>query len=200
MDQLVKDALARWPDVPAVYGWLSLDARGRWHLHPQGDAARGAPGESITSPQILAFIGRNYESDAQGNWFFQNGPQRVYVRLDAAPLILRRADEFPGLQTHTGQAVTAVRQWWLDDEGRLYASTAAGPGLVEDRELAPLLAQLHVDGQALADVLETGWPEPGRPPLMVSHPAWPNAAPLHGVASGDVARRLGFVANPARPA
>lgn len=85
MDDDVKAALVRWPNVPAVAGWLSLDGRGRWHLHPQGDAAEGGPGESITNTQILAFIERNYEHDDQGRWFFQNGPQRVYVRIDAAP-------------------------------------------------------------------------------------------------------------------
>ena len=53
MDQSVKDAIARWPDVPAAYGWLSLDARGRWRFHPQGLSAQGGPGESITNPQIL---------------------------------------------------------------------------------------------------------------------------------------------------
>ncbi|WZB62090.1 DUF2946 family protein [Achromobacter xylosoxidans] len=52
----MKDAIARWPDVPAAYGWLSLDARGRWRFHPQGLSAQGGPGESITNPQILDFI------------------------------------------------------------------------------------------------------------------------------------------------
>ena len=85
MDQSVKDAIARWPDVPAAHGWLSLDARGRWRFHPQGLSAQGGPGESITNPQILDFIGRNYAHDDAGRWFFQNGPQRVYLRLDAAP-------------------------------------------------------------------------------------------------------------------
>ena len=73
MDQSVKDAIARWPDVPAAHGWLSLDARGRWRFHPQGLSAQGGPGESITNPQILDFIGRNYAHDDAGRWFFQNG-------------------------------------------------------------------------------------------------------------------------------
>jgi hypothetical protein len=28
MDEMVKRGMARWPDVPDVYGWLSLDRRG----------------------------------------------------------------------------------------------------------------------------------------------------------------------------
>ena len=33
MDPSVLNALERWPEVPAVYGWLSLSARGDWRLH-----------------------------------------------------------------------------------------------------------------------------------------------------------------------
>ncbi|MCD6666313.1 MAG: DUF2946 family protein, partial [Hydrogenophaga sp.] len=28
MDEIVKAAMAKWPQVPACYGWLGLDARG----------------------------------------------------------------------------------------------------------------------------------------------------------------------------
>ncbi|MGB3277244.1 MAG: DUF2946 family protein, partial [Castellaniella sp.] len=30
MDDQVLAAMARWPNVPAVHGWLSLTARGQW--------------------------------------------------------------------------------------------------------------------------------------------------------------------------
>ena len=32
MDPAVLRGMARWPDVPAVYGWLALDRRGNWRL------------------------------------------------------------------------------------------------------------------------------------------------------------------------
>ena len=112
MDQSVKDAIARWPDVPAVFGWLSLDGRGRWRLHPQGQAAQGGEGESITNSQILDFINRNYEHDDAGRWFFQNGPQRVFLRLDAAPFVLRLSDDSSRLVTHTNVPVESVSGWW----------------------------------------------------------------------------------------
>ena len=64
MDDSVLRGLAKWPDVPAVYGWLSLDRRGHWRIK----------GEHIGNPTVSAFIGRNYEYDSQGRWFFQNGP------------------------------------------------------------------------------------------------------------------------------
>ena len=32
MDDIVKQAIAKWPNVPHCYGWLGLDARGDWYL------------------------------------------------------------------------------------------------------------------------------------------------------------------------
>ncbi|HYG42310.1 MAG TPA: DUF2946 family protein [Bordetella sp.] len=193
MDSSVKAALAKWPDVPAVYGWLSLDERGRWRLHPDGDAADGGPGDSITNPQILEFIGRNYEGDEQGRWYFQNGPQRVYLRLDAAPYLLRRADDGTGLATHTGLPVHAVAAWWLDDTGRLYAQADAGPAMIEGRELAAVLDQLSdAHGRPLAEALESAGDA-----VSVVHPALRGPAPLHRDATrAQIPARMAFVANP----
>jgi hypothetical protein len=89
LDTSVIDAIKRWPNVPAAWGWLSLTCRGEWRLYPLGDAAQGGAGESITNEQIIGFINRNYMGDDQGQWLFQNGPQKVYVRLDSTPYILR---------------------------------------------------------------------------------------------------------------
>lgn len=190
MDQSVKDALARWPNVPAVYGWLSLDARGRWRLHPQGQANEGGPGEPITNTQILEFIGRNYDHDDVGRWFFQNGPQRVFVRLDAAPYVLRLADDNRGLITHTDAAVASVSGWWLDDAGRLFASTPLGAGIVLDRDLQPLLETMQTaTGAPLMDALA------GLTPGQPISAAWPSVyldAPVHSIAQADVAARLEF--------
>lgn len=193
MDSSVRAALAKWPDVPAVYGWLSLDERGRWRLHPLGDATGGGPGESIENTQILDFIGRNYDRDDAGRWFFQNGPQRVYVRLDAAPFLLRRADDGVELVTHTGRTVRAVTAWLLDDTGRLYAQTDAGPAMVEGRELPALLDSLRdAQGRPVTDALDSA--AAGMPIL---HPALPAPAPLYlDVAQADIPARLAFVANP----
>lgn len=200
MDEDVIRALARWPDVPAVYGWLSLDARGRWRLHPGGDAAAGSAGEPISHPGTLAFIGRNYARDERDCWYFQNGPQRVYVRLDAAPWLLRRADAGPGLQTHTGLSVPAVSRWWMDDEGRLYAETGLGPGMIEDRELAPLLARLRTgDDEPALDALAAwleGGTAGGSAVASLSLDGGP-PAPLARIARAQIPARLGFRANPA---
>ena len=194
MDQSVKDALARWPNVPAVHGWLSLDARGRWRLHPQGQANAGGAGEPITNTQILEFINRNYEHDASGRWYFQNGPQRVFVRLDAAPYVLRLADDGRQLTTHTNAAVESVSGWWLDDTGLLYATTPLGGGLVLDRDLQPLLERMQTEnGAPLLDALAEL--APGKS-IRASYPGVYAAAPLRTIARRDIPATLGFQASP----
>ena len=40
MDELVKQAMAKWPNVPHCYGWLGLSARGNWYM--RDDAAQAA--------------------------------------------------------------------------------------------------------------------------------------------------------------
>jgi hypothetical protein len=144
IDDLVRQAMARWPDVPAVFGWLRLDRRGRWLLVDRGapgfDEARHGAGSEITNPQIVAFIGRNYLRDERGRWYWQNGPQRVFVDAAPAPLVFRVVGEAPRqvLTTHTGVAVSRIERAASDPAGNLWLATDLGPGLVDDRDLAAL--------------------------------------------------------------
>ena len=89
MDEIVKQALKKWPSVPHCYGWLALDARGDWYMRDDRVQAAGpfpkVKGSRILHEKLREFIERNYLHDDEGCWFFQNGPQRVYVELDAAP-------------------------------------------------------------------------------------------------------------------
>lgn len=157
--------MARWPNVPDVFGWLSLNAGGHWRLHPDGDALdkRGAhssltEGVSIDSARINQFINRNYGRDAVGRWYFQNGPQRVYVRLDVAPYVFHTTDpqlETTGFLTHNGLSISTVTRWCLDDRGHLYADTDSGAGLIASRDLPPLMDRLVTTrGESLLDVFE----------------------------------------------
>ena len=41
MDDIVKQALAKWPNVPHCYGWLGLDARGNWYMRDDRTQAAG---------------------------------------------------------------------------------------------------------------------------------------------------------------
>ena len=35
MDEIVRAAIAKWPNVPHCYGWLALDARGNWRMRDE---------------------------------------------------------------------------------------------------------------------------------------------------------------------
>lgn len=130
--------MQRWPEVPALFGWLGLDRRGRWLIK----------GETISRPQIIDTIGRNYAADAYGRWFFQNGPQRGYVTLESTPFVLHVADG--GLVTHTQLSVERPSHAYLDDEGSLLFQTEHGAGLLIDSDLEWALGRM-VGGTAAID-------------------------------------------------
>jgi len=142
MDAIVEAALRKWPNVPDCYGWLALDARGDWYLRDDAAQAAGpfpqVKGSRVEHRGLREFIERNYAADARGCWYFQNGPQRVYVELEAAPWVWRLT---PGaslnMHTHTGQP-SVCRGAWLDERGRLFLQGEPGFGLVHslDMELA----------------------------------------------------------------
>jgi hypothetical protein len=89
MDQGIAQSLIKWPNVPHCFGWLALDRRGAWRMRDDYAQANGLPGDVIKHAALNAFIARNYASDADGRYFFQNGPQRVYINLDATPWVVR---------------------------------------------------------------------------------------------------------------
>ena len=125
MDADVLAAIAKWPDVPAVFGWLALTARGEWRLK----------GQPIENTAIRAFIGRNYLGDDEGRWYFQNGPQRVYVALEATPLVWR-VDAQGSVTAHTNATPQRASAAALLDDVRLVLATELGPGLIDDRDAA----------------------------------------------------------------
>jgi len=196
MDQNVIDAQIRWPDVPAAFGWLSLDPRGQWRLHEGGTSADGRPGDAIANPQITGFMNRNYTHDDQGRWFFQNGPQRVYVRLDAAALILHYDTRNASFLAHTGEPAGNLTGWVLDDEGRLFAQTALGPGMVIDRDLIGVLDAMSVASQSADVLLEALDALTPGDAITVEHPCSVQPLPLRRLRSREVASALGFIASP----
>jgi hypothetical protein len=142
MDDIVKQAMAKWPNVPDCYGWLGLDARGNWYMRDAqtqllGSFASGIPGAKgslLQHAKLIEFIQRNYSSNAQGQWFFQNGPQRVYVELQATPWVWRVSQDFQ-LTAHDGRPAECL-QCWLDERGWLYCETTLGFGLVHTQDVA----------------------------------------------------------------
>ena len=167
MDELVRRAMARWPDVPAVHGWLRFGARATWHLIDRGapgfDPLRDAEGSPITSEPIIAFINRNYQPDADGAWYWQNGPQRAWVRLSLAPLSFRvigeDVDHAPlALLANTGMRASRIDEALIDTAGNLFVLTDIGPGTIDDRDLARLDPRSSADGNRLTLDLRGGQP------------------------------------------
>ena len=93
MDELVKQALQKWPNVPHCFGWLALDKRGDWYMRDDRVQALGyfpqAKGSKLVHVKLIEFIQRNYLHDEHGQWYFQNGPQRVFVELACTPFVWR---------------------------------------------------------------------------------------------------------------
>jgi len=151
MDDIVRQALAKWPHVPDCYGWLGLDARGQWYMRDDRAQALGpfaggnaqSKGSPLRHEKLVDFIGRNYQADRLGQWYFQNGPQRVYVELEATPLVWR-VEPDGSVHDHTGRPAR-VQRCLLDELGRLYLETDTGFGLVHTMDM----------GQA-ADAVEAG--------------------------------------------
>lgn len=142
MDDIVRQAMAKWPNVPDCYGWLGLDTRGNWYMRDDraqslgafADGPPAAKGSLLLHDKLIAFIQRNYMADDRGQWFFQNGPQRVYVELAATPWIWRVQADFT-LQTHTGEP-TVCTACLTDEQGWLYLETPLGFGLVHTQDVA----------------------------------------------------------------
>ena len=128
MDALVAQAMAKWPNVPAVYGWLSLDRRGNWLIK----------GEKIANAALREFIARNYAADEAGCWYFQNGPQRVYVALAYTPLVVHYDGD--ALRDHCGRAFRSERVY-VDDEGSVLMQGEGSVALLDDRDLARVADQ-----------------------------------------------------------
>ena len=196
MDEIVVRGMAKWPNVPAVYGWLSLDRRGNWLIK----------GERIPNPLVTEFIGRNYERDARGCWFFQNGPQRVFVNLDYAPFVFRIVSpdgKQLALESHNGTPVSTVSGAWMDESGVLLLETDLGAGCVHDRDLERVLPYLvDANGNTLPEAaLDALVEEAG---LGGGVPMWlkfrESNVKIEPIVSRVAAGRFGFVARPEPPA
>jgi hypothetical protein len=196
MDEIVLRGMAKWPNVPAVYGWLGLDRRGQWLIK----------GERIPNPLVTEFIGRNYARDERGCWYFQNGPQRVFVSLEYAPFVLRtvNSESDPlALRTHNGKSVERVSGVWVDEGGVVLVDSEHGVGTVHDKDLERLVPCLidsdarPVDEAALDASMEEL--ERGRPvALWLSFGG--SKLKIEPIASGDVPKRFRFIAQPEPPA
>ena len=121
MDEQVLRSLIKWPNVPHCFGWLALDRRGQWRMRDEFIQANGLPGNVIQHKALNEFIARNYACDTKGRYFFQNGPQRVFITLDATPWIVRiiPTDAEPNLLTQC-QSSFKPQGALSDESGNIY--------------------------------------------------------------------------------
>lgn len=192
MDEEVLRAMQRWPNVPAVYGWLALDRRGNWLIKT---AAGGF--EPVVNAAMREFIGHNYAHDQEGRWFFQNGPQRVFVALDYTPWVYRLDDAASGLVTQTGIKPRELRTMLVDDGGALLFETELGIGVLLDRDLQPLLACMAgLKGENPDSVLEAV----AQGGAVLGCRLFGAIIAVAPIGAADVPRRFHFIAHPAPPA
>jgi len=172
-----------WPTVPACYGWLSLDRRGRWRLRE----------EVVEHLGLLAYLGTNYGADEVGHWLVRNGPQRVYVELEYTPWVWRLGAE-GSLTAHTGADGGYPIAAFVDEDGVVLLQSVLGVGVLDDRDLAAFLGTcrgcsgkpateaelLGALEAAVADAVGVFW----------------NTLPLQPVRREGVAARFGFVPQP----
>ncbi|QWD79564.1 DUF2946 family protein [Polynucleobacter sp. MWH-Spelu-300-X4] len=120
MDEQVLRSLIKWPSVPECRGWLALDRRGNWRMRNEFAQKNHLPGDIIQHSGLVSFIERNYATNEDGEWFFQNGPQRVYVDLDYTPLVARF---YPDKETYLLKTTTGIpikpTQCLMDEKGQI---------------------------------------------------------------------------------
>ena len=194
MDDIVKQALAKWPNVPHCYGWLGLDARGNWRMRDERAQHLDLPGDKVVQVALLGFINRNYLADERGCWFFQNGPQRVFVNLEATPYIAR-TDPAHGLVLHTDEPVAAIERAWMTEHGELILHSAGKVAQVDDRDVAQLMATLEIDGVSASDEALMSWLDGSAGQLTLRYKG--QAVQVDRIARDAVATQLQFVRMPA---
>lgn len=193
MDDIVKQAMAKWPNVPHCYGWLALDARGTWRMRDEAAQRAGTPGDKLSNAALVGFINRNYLHDERGCWYFQNGPQRVYVNLEATPFIAR-TDPAQGFVLHTGEAMPAPEQVFMPEDGSILFRAGDRLAQLDDRDVAQLLQAIELEGKPVGDEGLLAWLEGSSGRLALR---WQGRTiEVERLGSDEAPRRFGFVQRP----
>lgn len=193
MDEIVKQALAKWPSVPHCYGWLALDARGAFRMRDEATQQANLPGDIIRHTALLAFIYRNYTHDERGAWFFQNGPQRVYVDLETTPFVAR-TDPVHQFVLHDGKLMTDMNEVCLTEQGQLVLHNSRQIAMLDDRDLAQCLTLLKRQGKVINDDQLLDWLASPTDDLSLS--TLTGDIPVRWVKSDRLASSFGFIRRP----
>lgn len=191
--------MAKWPNVPYCYGWLALDARGGWRMRDERAQASHLPGERINNAALLGFINRNYTHDELGRWYFQNGPQRVYVDLEATPFVAR-ADEQGKFFLHTGEPLGKIDHVWMNEDGMLLLQSGDIVAQIDDRDMAQCLGLLRAGetGELAAsdDNLLTWLAASSEEEHPLHFRDGDKLLPIKRISRAEVAAKLGFTSHP----
>ncbi|MBV8123342.1 MAG: DUF2946 family protein, partial [Paucibacter sp.] len=132
--------------------------RGNWRMRDERAQHFGLPSDKLTHPALVGFINRNYGCDERGCWYFQNGPQRVYLELDAAPFIVR-TDPAQGWLLQTGEALGEIEEAVMTEAGELVLRSGGRVAQLDDRDAAQALTLLEMNGRPVADEELLAWLE-----------------------------------------
>ena len=208
MDEQVLRSLIKWPNVPHCFGWLALDRRGQWRMRDEFIQANGLPGNVIQHKALNEFIARNYACDTKGRYFFQNGPQRVFITLDATPWIIRiiPTGAEPNLLTQC-QSSFKPQSALSDESGNIYITGLVKNTVDESADAentsndfiqieCPSIALLHDhDLDFFSDLASL------REEACSFGGSWNwhgKTLPLDPVLSHELSERFGFVKNPSK--
>jgi hypothetical protein len=164
-------------------------------MRDERSQALGLAGDRINNAILLGFINRNYMHDERGRWYFQNGPQRVYVNLETTPYVAR-TDPAQGLVLHTGEPIRTIDGVWLTGTGELLIKSEEKIAMLDDRDMAQCIAGLRLDGAAIEDESLMAWlSEPEHPGLLTFEHAGMQI-PVERIAHHAIGKRFGFVEMP----
>lgn len=176
MDEMVLAALAKWPNVPDVYGWLKLDGRGDWLILDS----------RVSHAGLSEFMHRNVGVDERGACFVQNGPQRVFYQYATAPCVVSWQAATWQARPQFDLSCGIDHAWWVD-EGALYLGFGQTLAAVDDRDLPLLLGCLyHADARPLDD-----WPQAGAQFIVADQ-----RVPLEVISRTDLLHRYQLCINP----
>ncbi|NNG25203.1 DUF2946 family protein [Telluria aromaticivorans] len=193
MDDIVKQAMAKWPNVPHCYGWLALDARGNWRMRDDTAQRTNGPGDKLAHVALIGFINRNYAHDDKGRWYFQNGPQRVYVNLEATPFIAR-TDPAQGFVLQDGQALPAVDGVFMTDAGAVILQAGDIVAQLDDRDVEQVLGRMELEGRPASIEAIMAWLEDDTEELVLA--VGEQRVRVERLAAEALPRRFGYVQLP----
>jgi len=141
LDPTIISAIAKWPGVPFCYGWLFLDRRGSFRIRNEYSQKHHLPGEIIKHKGLCDTIRKNICFDTHKQFFFQNGPQRVYLSLAYCPYVVRLIPDQKNLwvlQNHLSEEISPTR-CFLDEKGNILLEFVAR--VMQCSDTPPLLFQ-----------------------------------------------------------